>query len=144
MSDHLFSLKIAAALRRALWHARNKTKIRGVWRIPAMTEVKGTVTLQAIREIVQQIVERFRPQKVILFGSYAHGNPTPDSDVDLLVIMETSERVLHAAARISAAIDHPFPLDTLVFRPSELKASLERKGVFATEIMANGIVLHEA
>jgi predicted nucleotidyltransferase len=109
-----------------------------------MTEVKGTVTLQAIREIVQQIVERFRPQKVILFGSYAHGNPTPDSDVDLLVVMETSERVLPAAARISAAIDHPFPLDILVFRPSELKASLERKGVFATEIMANGIVLHEA
>ena len=109
-----------------------------------MTEIKNTVTLQAIREIVQQIVKRFRPQKVILFGSYAHGKPTQDSDVDLLVVMETSEHVLHAAARISAAIDHPFPLDILVFRPSELKASLERKGVFATEVMAKGIVLHEA
>jgi predicted nucleotidyltransferase len=109
-----------------------------------VTEIKNTVTLQAIREIVQQIVERFRPQKVILFGSYAQGKPTPDSDVDLLVVMETSEQALHAAAHISAAIDHPFPLDILVFRPSELKASLERKGVFATEVMAKGIVLHEA
>jgi predicted nucleotidyltransferase len=109
-----------------------------------MTEMKNTVTLQAIREIVQQIVERFRPQKVILFGSYVQGKPTPDSDVDLLVVMETNEQALHAAARISAAIDHPFPLDILVFRPSELKASLERKGVFATEIIAKGIVLHEA
>jgi uncharacterized protein len=108
-----------------------------------MTEMKNTVTLQAIREIVQQIVERFRPQKVILFGSYVQGKPTPDSDVDLLVVMETNEQALHAAARISAAIDHPFPLDILVFRPSELKASLERKGVFATEIIAKGIVLHE-
>ena len=42
-----------------------------------MTEIRNTVTLQDIREIVQQIVERFRPQKVILFGSYAHGKPTP-------------------------------------------------------------------
>jgi predicted nucleotidyltransferase len=109
-----------------------------------MTEIENAVTLQDIREIVRQIVQRFRPQKVILFGSYAQGKPTLDSDVDLLVVMETSEQSLHAAARISAAIDHLFPLDILVFRPSELKASLERKGVFATEVMAKGIVLHEA
>jgi predicted nucleotidyltransferase len=109
-----------------------------------MNEIKNTVSLKNIREIVQQIVERFRPQKVILFGSYAQGKPTQDSDVDLLVVMETNEQSLHAAARISAAIDHPFPLDILVFRPSDLQASLERKGVFATEIMAKGIVLHEA
>jgi len=109
-----------------------------------MTEIKNTVTLKDIREIVQQIVERFRPQKVILFGSYAQGKPSQDSDVDLLVVMETSEQTLHAAARISAAIDHPFPLDILVFRPSELKASLERKGVFATEVVAKGVVLYEA
>ena len=109
-----------------------------------MSEIKNPVTLKDIREIVQQIVKRFRPQKVILFGSHAKGTPTQDSDVDLLVVMETNEQVLHAAARISAAIDHPFPLDILVFRPSELKASLERKGVFATEVMAKGMVLHEA
>lgn len=109
-----------------------------------MSEIKGFVSLADIREIVRQIVERFRPQKVILFGSYAHGKPTPESDVDLLVVMDTNEQSLHAAARISAAIDHPFPLDILVFRPSDLQASLERKGVFATEVMAKGIVLHEA
>jgi predicted nucleotidyltransferase len=109
-----------------------------------MNKIENTATLDDIREIVQQIVERFRPQKVILFGSYAQGTPTKDSDVDLLVIMETNEQALHAAARISAAIDHPFPLDILVFRPSDLKASLERRGVFATEVMAKGLVLHEA
>jgi predicted nucleotidyltransferase len=109
-----------------------------------MSVIKNTATAKEIREIVQQIVERFRPEKVILFGSYAHGKPTSDSDVDLLVVMETKEQALHAAARIAAAIDHPFPLDILVFKPSELKASLERKGVFATEVMTKGIVLHEA
>jgi len=109
-----------------------------------MSVIKNTATAKDIREIVQQIVERFRPQKVILFGSYAQGKPTQDSDVDLLVVMDTDEQALHAAARISAAIEHHFPLDILVFKPSELKASLERQGVFATEVMAKGIVLHEA
>lgn len=106
--------------------------------------IKTRVTFKGIQQIVQQIVDRFHPRKVILFGSYARGTPTADSDVDLLVVMETDENPLHTAARISASIDHPFPLDILVFRPSELQASFERQGVFATEVMANGVVLYEA
>jgi len=109
-----------------------------------MAKVGNRVTLEDIQKVVRQIVERFQPQKVILFGSYAHGMQTEESDVDLLVVMDTDEKPLHAAASISAAIDHPFPLDILVFRPSELKASFERKGVFATEVTRKGIILYEA
>lgn len=94
--------------------------------------------------MVRQIVECFHPQKVILFGSYAYGQPTKDSDVDLLVVMETNENPLHTAARISASIPHPFPLDILVMQPSDLQASFERHGVFATELMTKGVVLYEA
>lgn len=97
-----------------------------------------------IQNIVQQIVERFQPQKVILFGSYAHNTPTEDSDVDLLVVMETDENTLHTAARIAAAIDHPFAMDVLVFKPSDLEASLKRKSIFTTEVMINGVILYEA
>ncbi len=109
-----------------------------------MSVTKNTVTLKDIRAVVQQIVERFRPQKVILFGSYTEGTPTQDSDVDLLVVMDSKEQILHAAARISAAIDHPFPLDIIVFRPSDLNASVQRKGIFATAVTAKGVVLYEA
>jgi predicted nucleotidyltransferase len=109
-----------------------------------MTKGMTTLTLRDIQNIVQQIVEHFHPQKVILFGSYAHGTPTEDSDVDLLVVMETDEPPLHAAARIAAAIDHPWALDILVRRPSDLEASLARKGVFATEVLTTGVVLYEA
>ena len=45
---------------------------------------------KAIDEIVRQIVEKFQPRQIILFGSYASGNPRPESDVDLLVVMETT------------------------------------------------------
>lgn len=109
-----------------------------------MTETQTRVPLKDIQKIVQQITESFHPQKVILFGSYAYGKATEDSDVDLLVVMETDENPLHVAARIAAAIDHPFPLDILVFRPSELEASWKRKGIFATELMTKGVVLYEA
>jgi predicted nucleotidyltransferase len=109
-----------------------------------MTKDTNTVTLRDIQKIVQQIVAYCQPQKVILFGSYAHGTPTADSDVDLLVIMETEEPPLHAAARIAAAIDHPCALDILVRRPADLEASLARQGVFATEVLTTGVVLYEA
>jgi len=109
-----------------------------------MAEVTAVVNLAGIQEIVRQIVERFQPQKIILFGSYAHGAPTEDSDVDLLLVMEGDEQPLHLAAQVAAAVDHPFPLDILVFKPSEWEASLMRKGVFATEVMTKGVILYEA
>lgn len=45
-----------------------------------------------MREITQRLVETFQPEQVILFGSYAWGSPTPDSDVDLMVIVADSDR----------------------------------------------------
>lgn len=109
-----------------------------------MSKIENTVTLKDIREIVQQIVERFCPQKVILFGSHAQGKPTEDSDVDLLVIMETDEKPVHAAARISTSIDHPFPLDVLVMSPEEFEETKAVVGGLAYPAHHWGKVLYEA
>lgn len=100
--------------------------------------------LEGIRSVTRQIVHQFHPQKVILFGSYAHGQPTEDSDVDLLVLMDMDEPPLHIAAKIAAAIAHPFPLDIVVRTQTEFEAAIQRKGVFATEVVTKGIVLYEA
>jgi predicted nucleotidyltransferase len=105
-------------------------------------DLTTVVTMEAIQKVVRQIVERFHPRKVVLFGSYAYGTPTSDSDVDLLVVMETKGNPLHMAATISAAIDHPFPLDILVYTPHRLQASLERNGSFASQL-AKGLTLYE-
>jgi predicted nucleotidyltransferase len=51
------------------------------------------VPMAAIQRFARQIVVRFDPEKIILFGSYAHGTPTPHSDVDLLVVMATRNQV---------------------------------------------------
>jgi len=54
--------------------------------IDTMAVARPTVGIEEIQEVVRQIAQRFHPQKVILFGSYAYGTPTEDSDVDFLVV----------------------------------------------------------
>ena len=108
-----------------------------------MAEVKADVTLDDIKAIAAQIAARFHPQKVILFGSHAYGEPTPDSDVDLLVIMETEGNPLHTAARISAAVDHPFALDILVETPTYFAEALAEQDIFETQVVNKGTVLYE-
>ena len=74
------------------------------------------ISMPAIRRYVPQIADRFKPDKIILFGSFAYGEPNEDSDVDLLVVMpcpnETSQ-----AIRIRLALDAPFPMDLIVRTP---------------------------
>jgi predicted nucleotidyltransferase len=106
--------------------------------------VISPTTLAGIRKVAQQVVEQFHPQKVILFGSYAYGQPTEDSDVDLLVVIDTDEPPLHMAAKIAATVEHPFPLDIVVRTPAQLAAAIQRRGVFATEVATKGITLYEA
>src|SRR5438876_8310668 len=69
-----------------------------------------------IRRFAREVAERFRPEKIILFGSYAYGQPHADSDVDILIVMPARNE-LDQAVRISLAVEHNFPLDLLVRTP---------------------------
>jgi predicted nucleotidyltransferase len=103
----------------------------------------GLVPMPAIRRFVRQIVERFHPDKIILFGSYAYGTPTPDSDVDLLVVMPTRNQI-EQAVRIDEAIDdRGFALDLLVRTPKVIADRLRWGDWFIKEIIERGKVLYE-
>jgi predicted nucleotidyltransferase len=79
------------------------------------------VATAEIRAVVQKIVEGFNPERVILFDSCAYGKPTHDSDMDILVIMESDERPAARATRVITAVqDKTFPMDILVRTPKEL------------------------
>ncbi len=94
-------------------------------------------------EVTDMIVEAFDPQQIILFGSYAYGNPTSDSDIDLLVIMDSAERPAKRAARISRLLHpRPFPMDILVRTPEEIQHRLNIGDQFIQEIMNRGKVLY--
>lgn len=102
------------------------------------------VTEERLQEVVRRIVQEFDPQRVVLFGSYAYGEPGPDSDVDLLVVMESDERPAARATRVSRVLrPRPFPMDILVRTPDELRYRLEIGDYFIREIMDHGRVLYE-
>ncbi len=100
------------------------------------------VSMREIRAVVRQIAERFRPEKIILFGSYAAGTPGPDSDVDLLVVMETPLSPRRQAVEITRAIDYHFGLDLIVRTPAQIAERLALGDFFLQEIVETGKVLY--
>src|SRR4051812_43469866 len=99
------------------------------------------VPMREIRRFARQVAERFHPDKIILFGSYAYGTPHADSDVDILVIMPTWNQ-LSKAVQIEIACEPPFPLDIIVRTPENLRWQLAEGESFHTEIVSKGKVLY--
>src|SRR5437763_15490502 len=98
------------------------------------------IPMAVIRRFARQVAERFRPEKIILFGSYAYGTPHADSDVDILVVMPARNQI-DQAVRIELACDPPFPLDIIVRTPKSMKWQLAEGASFLTEISTKGKVL---
>jgi uncharacterized protein len=103
------------------------------------------VTRSQIWTFSRAVAREFHPQKIVLFGSYGYGNPTENSDVDLLVIMlRTRERGERMSARIRQAIPRNFPLDLLVRTPADVAKRLRWGDPFMCELLEKGKVLYEA
>ena len=102
------------------------------------------ITRRQISVFVRQITEQFTPEQVILFGSYAYGTPTPDSDVDLLVVMPFEGRPVDKAIQILNKVAPPFSVDLLVRNPTNLRWRLDQGDFFLREITEKGKVLYEA
>jgi predicted nucleotidyltransferase len=101
------------------------------------------IPMAAIRRFGRRIAERFQPDKIILFGSYAYGKPHNESDVDLLVIMRT-KNAIDQAIRIKTAFKRLFSLDLIVRTPFQIERGLKDCNWFLREIVEKGKVLYEA
>ena len=102
----------------------------------------GLIPQAAIRRLAREIVERFQPEKIILFGSYAYGQPDLDSDVDLLVVMPARNEI-DQSVRIYLAVETPFPVDLIVRTPRRLERRLKWGDWFLREVVGQGKVLYE-
>jgi predicted nucleotidyltransferase len=109
---------------------------------PAVMYWGTEVPLRVIRRFARQVAERFQPDQIILFGSHAYGTPHADSDVDILVIMPTSNQH-DQAARIRWEVPAPFAMDLIVRTPKSLAWRLAERESFHTEILTKGKVLYE-
>jgi predicted nucleotidyltransferase len=105
---------------------------------------QATVPMSAIQEIVDRIAEKFNPEKIILFGSYAYGAPRRGSDVDLLVVMETDKNVIEAAIDILNELPlRSFGLDVLVRTPADIAHRIAISDSFIKAIVTKGRILYE-
>lgn len=97
-----------------------------------------------IRGLVTRIANRFKPNKIILFGSYAYGTPIPESDVDILVVMETTQKESLQSLKIRQFINPMFAVDIIVITPERLKQRLIWGDSFLKEVVNKGILVYES
>lgn len=97
-----------------------------------------------IEEFARRVAEEFQPERIILFGSHACGEPAEDSDVDLLVVMPHEGRAHEQATRIRTRVPRSFPMDLLVRDPQLLRQRLKWNDFFLREIVEKGITLYES
>ena len=96
-----------------------------------------------IESIVIQIIEKYEPQKIILFGSAARGESGSDSDADFLIIKKDTP--FYGAYRIrelSRIVNRNIPVDFLVYRPEEFEKRVEMGDPFLKAIIKEGRVLY--
>ncbi len=99
-----------------------------------------------ISKLVDRLREQYQPEKIILFGSHAYGNPDTESDIDLLIIKDTSERPIDrrvAVRKMISDIRNKIPFSSIVLTPEELSHLLMIGDDFLKEITDKGLVLYE-
>jgi predicted nucleotidyltransferase len=98
-----------------------------------------------IQRYCDAIAREFKPQSIVVFGSYAYGRPTQDSDVDVMVVMPFSKRRrTRPSLAIRQRIAAGFPVDILVRDPAEIARRLRSGDSFITDVITRGRVRYEA
>lgn len=95
-------------------------------------------------ERILQALRRYRPQKVILFGSFARGDDHGLSDVDLLIIKETDRPFIERVGEVLALCDSPLPIEPLVYTPAEFARLLEERNPLIEQVLREGKVIYES
>ena len=102
------------------------------------------ITMQQIEDVSRRIADEFHPERVLLFGSYAGGAPSQDSDVDLLVILPFDGKAVAKSVEMRLKVRPPFPVDLLVRTPEKIRERLALGDPFIRSILEKGKVLYEA
>jgi uncharacterized protein len=96
-----------------------------------------------IDEVVSRIVAAFDPEEIILFGSHARGDAHADSDLDLLVVMDTDVTYIERSMMIDEVFGwHVWPMDVFVYTPTEFQGDRQVVGTLASIVAKSGKVLH--
>lgn len=96
-----------------------------------------------IKKITDQIVKNYKPEKIILFGSFAYGKPKSNSDIDLLIIKKTNKKKVERIKELLMKVESDLPLEPLVYNPAEYRKRLDLGDFFFRTIFKKGKILYE-
>lgn len=96
-----------------------------------------------IEQITRTVVSQYKPEKVILFGSFAYGKPKASSDIDMLIVKKTKKRKIDRIKEVLFLVDSDLPFEPLVYTPKEIKQRLSLGDFFIEKVMNQGKVLYE-
>jgi predicted nucleotidyltransferase len=102
------------------------------------------LNIKKIKKLVKIISLRYKPLKIILFGSLAWGKPNQDSDLDLFIIKETKENRYQRQLKVRRLIKGELPTDIFVYTPKEIENRLKLGDFFIEDVIKKGKVLYEA
>ncbi len=104
-----------------------------------------TIKVGIIANITEKIRDKYKPDKIILFGSYAYGKPSKDSDIDLLIIKKTKARHIDRAVKIREILKEEnrfVAIEPLVYTPEEIDRRVALEDDFIKAIMEKGVILY--
>ena len=101
------------------------------------------VAMDQVEALSRQIAREFHPERIVLFGSYARGNPRVDSDVDLLVLVPFDGKPFRKSLEILNRIDPPFAVDVVVRNPDDAARRYAEFDPLIRDAFDHGIVLYE-
>ena len=108
--------------------------------------MRGSINArEIILKMVEKIIKEYQPKKVILFGSYAYGEPTEESDIDLLIIKDTDKRPIDRWVEVKRVLRdtaRTLPVSPLVYTEKEIEERMAIKDFFLKEILETGEVLY--
>jgi predicted nucleotidyltransferase len=102
------------------------------------------IAREQILELSCRIAARFHPERIILFGSHGGGEPGPESDVDLLVVLSFTGSALRTSAAILDEVQPRIPVDLIVRTPEDFARRVREHDFFLAEVAAKAQILYEA
>ena len=101
------------------------------------------ISQEKINEVINRIVKNINPEKIILFGSYASGNPSEESDLDILIVKEMRMPRYKRSREVKKHLrGMKIPIDVIVYTKKEIKKWKNTETAFINQAIKQGKVLY--
>jgi predicted nucleotidyltransferase len=105
---------------------------------PERAKLRAKVTVA-----IQRVVRGYQPERIVLFGSFARGDFHEDSDVDLLIVKDTTESPLRRMGAVLDNCEGDIAVEALICTPAEFESMLRRGSSFLRQALAEGRTVYE-